>query len=177
MEAVRTQHPQVVLAGVAGEDIPAAVQLLARLDHIAARHAVQVQAVVDMEYRGGLAGVGEQQPHHAFAEMRSEGFGQDETVGEHMVDPRRARGTRIREPVHLHRRGTHGQRFRRAAAAPAAQVEEHVDAFAADALRHLRERQAAHVVQARGRLQAAAHQAAVVAVEREQVDVERIELP
>ncbi|MNT32493.1 hypothetical protein D3C72_1683790 [compost metagenome] len=65
MEAVRAEHPQVVLAAVRGEDIPAATQFLARLDHIAARHAVQVQAVVDVEHRRGRAGIGEQQPDRA----------------------------------------------------------------------------------------------------------------
>ncbi|MCY1225481.1 hypothetical protein D9M72_376780 [compost metagenome] len=64
MIAVGSQHPQVVFAAV-GIDVPRIVQRLAGFDHVAARNAVEVQLVIDVEQRAGLlgAGVGEQQAH------------------------------------------------------------------------------------------------------------------
>ncbi len=64
VETVGAQHPEIVGAAV-GARAPAVVELLARLDRVAARGAVQVQAVIDMEHGRRGAGVGEQQLHRA----------------------------------------------------------------------------------------------------------------
>src|SRR5207342_658393 len=89
---------------------------------------------------GGLEAA--RQAHDALAVVNCECRRQGEAVGEHVVDPRRAGRAGIREPVDLYARRTHRQYFRRAAAAPAAQVEQEVDAGLADVLRDLRVRQA-----------------------------------
>ncbi|MNU98850.1 hypothetical protein D3C71_889710 [compost metagenome] len=65
VEAVGAEHPQVVEARVVEHRVPGVVQRLAGLDHVAARQAFQVELVVHVEHGGGLAGVGEQQPHLA----------------------------------------------------------------------------------------------------------------
>ncbi|MNT75211.1 hypothetical protein D3C72_2140880 [compost metagenome] len=63
MIAVRAQHPQIVLSGVVLEGIPGIAQGLAGLDDIAARDAIELDAVVDVEDRCLRAGVGEDQLH------------------------------------------------------------------------------------------------------------------
>ncbi len=63
--AVGAEHPEVVAAGVVGGRVPAVVERLAGFDHVAARQAVEVEAVVDMEHGGRVAGVGEQQLQRA----------------------------------------------------------------------------------------------------------------
>jgi len=110
---------------------------------------------------------------HLLTESGDQRRGQHERVGQHVVDPVRAGGARIGQPVHLHRGRAHRQHLRGTAAAPAAQVEQHVDGGVPDARGDLRVRQRAHLVHLRGgRLQACPQGAAIAGGQREQVQVQ-----
>ena len=75
-ETVVAHHPQIVLAAVGG-GIPAALELLAGFHRIAARDAVQMQLVIDMEHRGRhrhlgkVRRVGEHQAHGGSTRLRA----------------------------------------------------------------------------------------------------------
>ena len=60
MEAVRSQYPQIVGAAV-GAQVPGVLPALSGFQHVAAWYAIQVQAIIDMEYGGGAASVAEAQ--------------------------------------------------------------------------------------------------------------------
>jgi hypothetical protein len=156
----------------------ARVELVAVVE-AAEHHAVLGQPALGagrrrLQRAGVVRGLeGPRKAQDAFAEVRFQRCRQYEFVGDHGVQPSRARGAGVGQPVQLQRGRAHRQHFGRAAAAPAAQVEQQVDALCADAGRDVGMPQCGHLMQPGRGLQAFADAAAIGAVQREQVQLQR----
>jgi len=68
--------------------------------------------------------------------MRAHGIRQHDFVGNHVVDPGRAGGAGIGQPIDLHWRGSQGKRLADVAATPHAQVDKHIHLRESDGIGH-----------------------------------------
>ncbi len=101
--------------------------------------------------------------------------GQHDAIGDHVVDPRRTRRAGIRKPVDLDRCRPQRERCGDAAAAIAAQIDEHVERGFVQALRERDRREVGCVVKLRGgRAKTLADRTRVVARSRQQNRIDRL---